>query len=112
MIVDGKLRVELLYRTLTPSVTTGVIRHCQAMLLIDHTFLNLHVILLLCRLLVVGSVLKWLPGLFVSLLLCRLLVVGSVLKWLPLLLLFLHLRKLCPGHTVVPNFLKHGRYIA
>ena len=33
--------------------------------------------LLLCRLLVVGPVLKWL-----ALLLCRLLVVGPVLKWL------------------------------
>ena len=38
-------------------------------------------IFLLCRLLVVGPVLKWL-----ALLLCRLLVVGPVLKWLPLLL--------------------------
>ena len=38
-------------------------------------------IFLLCRLLVVGPVLKWL-----ALLLCRLLVVGPVLKWLALLL--------------------------
>ena len=36
-------------------------------------------IFLLCRLLVVGPVLKWL-----ALLLCRLLVVGPVLKWLAL----------------------------
>ena len=38
-------------------------------------------IILLCRLLVVGPVLKWLALLF---LLCRLLVVGPVLKWLAL----------------------------
>ena len=41
----------------------------------------LALLLLLCRLLVVGPVLKWL-----ALLLCRLLVVGPVLKWLALLL--------------------------
>ena len=41
--------------------------------------------LLLCRLLVVGPVLKWL-ALCIYLLLCRLLVVGPVLKWLALLL--------------------------
>ena len=40
-------------------------------------------IFLLCRLLVVGPVLKWL-----ALLLCRLLVVGSVLKWLALCMYF------------------------
>ena len=38
-----------------------------------------HCYILLCRLLVVGPVLKWL-----ALLLCRLLVVGPVLKWLAL----------------------------
>ena len=38
---------------------------------------------LLCRLLIVGPVLKWL-ALCMYLLLCRLLVVGPVLKWLAL----------------------------
>ena len=59
---------------------------------------------LLCRLLVVGPVLKWLALLLLLLLLlCRLLVVGPVLKWLALLLLLLlcFLRVHSPGHTVI-----------
>ena len=42
-------------------------------------------IFLLCRLLVVGPVLKWLA---LILLLCRLLVVGPVLKWLALFIYY------------------------
>ena len=49
-------------------------------------------IFLLCRLLVVGPVLKWL-----ALLLCRLLVVGPVLKWLALCIYLLLCRLLVVG---------------
>ena len=55
--------------------------------------------LLLCRLLVVGPVLKWL-----ALLLCRLLVVGPVLKWLALciyLFIYVFLRVHSPDQTVI-----------
>ena len=52
-------------------------------------------IFLLCRLLVVGPVLKWL-----ALLLCRLLVVGPVLKWLALFI-YLFLRVHSPDQTVI-----------
>ena len=51
--------------------------------------------LLLCRLLVVGPVLKWL-----GLLLCRLLVVGPVLKWLALFI-YVFLRVHSPDQTVI-----------
>ena len=51
--------------------------------------------LLLCRLLVVGPVLKWL-----ALLLCRLLVVGPVLKWLALCI-YVFLRVHSPDQTVI-----------
>ena len=52
-------------------------------------------IFLLCRLLVVGPVLKWL-----ALLLCRLLVVGPVLKWLALCM-YVFLRVHSPDQTVI-----------